>query len=153
MCRHSKYGIVPDKYFECNVLNKLFIWCTEGCGEEVELGQLKSHLDQCTCVKEDCPCGCGQQHQRQYIEEHKEKCPKRCFVCGYCDYKSTYEVVVNEHYPACNKYPIVCPNECSGNKEIDAILRKSLFFRPYRLDQQNLINCQSIAGSNVVEFR
>ena len=119
MCRHREYGTVPDKYFERNILNKLLIWCTEGCGQEMELGQLKSHLDQCTCVKEDCPYECGQQYQRQYMKEHKDKCPKRPFVCGYCDYKSTYEVIVNEHYPVCNKYPVKCPNECSGNNEIE----------------------------------
>ena len=119
MCHHSEYGTVPDQYFERNILNKLLIWCTEGCGQEVELGQLKSHLDQYTCVKEDCPYECGQQYQRQYMKEHKDKCPKHPFVCGYCDYKSTYEVIVNEHYLVCNKYPVKCPNECSGNNEIE----------------------------------
>ena len=112
MCRHNKCIMSPDKYFERNVLNRLWIWCTEGCGQEVELGQLKNHLQQCPCIKEDCPYGCGQQYQRQYIEGHKGECPKRPFDCSYCGYQSTYEMIVNEHHPICDKYPINCPNEC-----------------------------------------
>ena len=85
MCQHNKHGTSPDKYFEHNTLNKLLIWCTEGCGQKMELGQLKNHLTQCPYVKDDCPYGCGQQYQRQHLEEHKEKCPKRPFIfCSKC---------------------------------------------------------------------
>ena len=94
MCRHNECTMLPDKYFQRNTLNTLSIWCTDGCGQEVELGQLKNHLTQCPYVQEDCPYECGQQYQRQYIEEHKEKCPKRPFSCDYCKYQSTYEVIV-----------------------------------------------------------
>ena len=133
LCRHDECTMLPDKYFERNVLNKLPIWCTEGCGQEVELGQLKNHLPQCPCVKEDCPYGCGQQYQRQYIEEHKEKCPKRPFICDYCKYQSTYEVIVNEHYPVCDKYPIICPNECSGDEIERGMLQDHLDKCPYQV--------------------
>ena len=112
MCRHNEYIMSPDKYFERNVLNKLWIWCTEGCGQEIELGQLKNHLLQCPWIQEDCPYGCGQQFRRWYIEDHKEECLKRPFDCHYCGYHSTHEVIVNEHHPICDKYPINCPNEC-----------------------------------------
>ena len=133
MCRHSECTMLPDKYFERNVLNKLPIWCTEGCGQEMELGQLKNHLQQCPCVREDCSYGCGQQYQRQYIEEHKEKCSKRPFICGYCKYQSTYEVIVNEHYPVCDKYPIICPNECSGDDIERGMLHDHLDKCPYQV--------------------
>ena len=133
MCRHNEYGTVYDKYFERNVLNKLTIWCTKGCGQKVELGQLKNHLPQCPCVQEDCPYECGQQQQRQYIEEHKEKCPKRPFICGYCKYQSTYEVIVNEHYPVCDKYPIICPNECSGDEIERGMLQDHIDKCPYQV--------------------
>ena len=143
MCQNNEYGTGHDKYFERNILNKLPIWCTEGCGQEVELGQLKNHLTQCPYVQEDCPYRCGQQYQRQYIEEHKEKCPKRPFVCDYCKYQSTYEVIVNEHYPVCDKYPIICPNECSGDEIERGMLQDHLdkcpfqvVYCPYRCGQQ-----------------
>ena len=112
MCRHNKCITSPDKYFERNVLNNLWIWCTEGCGQKVKLGQLKNHLQQCPCIQEDCPYGCGQQYQRQHMRKHKGECPKRPFDCRYCGYQSTHEVIVNEHHPVCDKYPINCPNEC-----------------------------------------
>ena len=133
MCRHDEYMMSPDKYFERNILNKLLIWCTEGCGQEVELGQLKNHLPQCPCIKENCPYGCGQQYQRQYIEEHKEKCSKRPFICDYCKYQSTYEVIVNEHYPVCDKYPIICPNECSGDEIERGVLQDHLDKCPFQV--------------------
>ena len=133
MCRHSECIMSPDKYFERNVLNKLMIWCTKGCGQEVELGQLKNHLPQCPCIQEYCPYGCGQQYQRQYIEEHKEKCPKRPFICGYCKYQSTYEVIVNEHYPICDKYPIICPNMCSGDEIERGMLQDHLDKCPFQI--------------------
>ena len=133
MCRHNECTMLPDKYFERNVLKKLMIWCTKGCGQKVELGQLKNHLTQCPCVQEDCPYGCGQQYQRQYIEEHKEKCPKHPFICGYCKYQSTYEVIVNEHYPVCDKYPIICPNECSGDEIERGMLQDHLDKCPFQM--------------------
>ena len=133
MCRHNECTMLPDKYFERNTLNTLPIWCTEGCGQKVELGQLKNHLPQCPCVQYNCPYGCGQQYQRQYIEEHKEKCPKRPFICGYCKYQSTYEVIVNEHYPVCDKYPIICPNECSEDEIEQGVLQDHLNKCPFQV--------------------
>ena len=53
MCRHNECTMLPDKYFERNTLNTLLIWCTEGCGQKVELGQLKNHLPQMSmCSRE-----------------------------------------------------------------------------------------------------
>ena len=117
MCRQTKYSLSPDKYFERTVLNVLMIWCTVGCGQEVELGQLKNHLIKCSYVEEKCPSGCGQSYRRMSMEGHLTECPKRPFVCDYCKYESTFEVIVNDHHLVCDKYPINCPNECS--KEVE----------------------------------
>ena len=133
MCRHNESTMLPDKYFERNVLNKLLIWCTMGCCQEVELGQLNNHLPQCPCVHKDCPYGCGLQYQHQYLEEHKEKCPKRPFICSYCKYQSTYEVTVNEHYPVCDKFPIICPNECSRDEIERGMLQDHLNKCPFQM--------------------
>ena len=144
MCRYNECTMSPDKYFERNVLKKLLIWCAEGCGQKVELGQLKNHLPKCPCVQKDCPYGCGQQYQRQYIEEHKENCPKRPFICWHCKYQSTYEVIVNEHYPVCDKYPIICPNECPGDKIERGMLHDHLDKCPFQVVECefNHVGCQ-----------
>ena len=99
----------------------------------MELGQLKNHLPQCLCIQEDCPYGCGQQYQHQYTEVHKEECPKCPFICGYCKYQSTYEVIVNEHCPVCDKYPIICPNECSGDEIEQGMLQDHLNKCPFQV--------------------
>ena len=86
-----------------------------------ELGELDNHLKPgsvegpCHFVK--CPLQCGQCIKRQTLNEHKSnECAKRPFSCIYCDYKSTHEKVVNDHWPKCQHYPEVCPNKCSGIK-------------------------------------
>ena len=133
MCREKKYKISPDKYFERNTLNNLLIWCSEGCGQEIELGRLKSHLSQCPCIQLDCPNGCGLKVQGQLMAEHKEKCPKRPFTCHYCKYQSTYEVIVNEHHPVCDKYLIICPNKCSEDEIERGVLPSHLDNCPNQL--------------------
>ena len=133
MCRHNKYSMLPDKYFERNTLNKLLIWCSEGCGQEIELGRLKSHLSQCPCIQLDCPNGCGSKVQGQFMAEHKKNCPKRPFTCHYCKYQSTYEVIVNEHHPVCDKYLIICPNKCSEDEIERGVLPSHLDKCPNQL--------------------
>ena len=133
MCRQNKYSMLPDKYFERNTLNKLLIWCSEGCGQEIELGRLKSHLSQCPCIQLDCPNGCGSKVQGRFMAEHKKKCPKRPFTCHYCKYQSTYEVIVNEHHPVCDKYLIICPNKCSEDEIERGVLPSHLDKCPNQL--------------------
>ena len=57
---------------------------------------------------------CGEWFQRQHITTHQtQQCKKRPYSCDYCrDYSSTFEEVINIHYPQCNKYPVDCPNKC-----------------------------------------
>ena len=102
MCQQNKYSMLPD--FERNTLNKLLIWCSEGRGQEIELGQLKRHLSQCLCIQLDCSNGCSLKVQGQFMAEYKEKSPKHPFICLYCKYQSTYEVIVNKHHQICDKY-------------------------------------------------
>ena len=133
MCRQNKYSMLPDKYFERNTLNNLLIWCSEGCGQEIELGRLNSHLSQCPCIQLDCPNGCGSKVQGRFMAEHKKKCPKRPFTCHYCKYQSTYEVIVNEHHPVCDKYLIICPNKCSEDEIERGVLPSHLHKCPNQL--------------------
>ena len=50
------------------------------------------------------------------MAEYKEKSPKHPFICLYCKYQSTYEVIVNKHHQICDKYLIICPNKCSEDE-------------------------------------
>ena len=92
--------------------------------------------------------GYSQQQQRRYIEEHKEKCPNHPFICGYCKYQSTYEVIVNEHYPVCDKYPIICPNKCSGDEIERGMLHDHLDKCPFQVVECEFshMGCQDKVG-------
>ena len=45
----------------------------------------------------------------------------------------TNEIIVNEHYPVCDKYLIICPNECSGNKIERVMLQDHLDKCPFQV--------------------
>ena len=84
-------------------------------GRGTELGELERHLKlgsvegQCRFVDVQCPLECGKNIQRRHLEDHKAtKCHKRPFTCKHCDYEATYEKVVNDHWPKCQRYPEVC---------------------------------------------
>ena len=47
--------------------------------------------------------------------------------------QSTYEVIVNEHYPVCDNYLIICPNECSGNEIEQGMLQDHLNKCPFQV--------------------
>ena len=65
-------------------------------------------------VSVECPLKCDKHIQRRNLEEHKSsECVKRPFTCEYCEYEATYELVTNEHWLQCQKYPEKCPNKCS----------------------------------------
>ena len=94
-----------------------------GCKWVGELGDLNDHLKmgsvdgKCDFVVVDCPLKCGERIQRRNLAQHKlNECSKRPFTCKYCDYQSTHDKVVNDHWPKCQRYPLVCPNNCSATK-------------------------------------
>ena len=61
---------------------------------------------------------CGEWFQRLHITTHEtQQCKKRPYSCDYCrDYHSTFEDVIEVHYPQCGKYPVACPNDCDVYK-------------------------------------
>ena len=96
---------------------------SSGCEWVGELGDLDNHLKlgsvegQCHFVDVQCPLGCGQSLMRRNLNNHQSnECPKRPFTCEYCEYESTHEKVVSDHWPKCQRFPKVCPNNCSTNK-------------------------------------
>ena len=114
-CKNTKFTVFLDKKQNRKVL-ELKVHCTmkeQGCSWTGELGGLSPHLDDCQYVTVACTKGCGVSFQRHCLPAHiAVSCLKRDFTCEYCDFKSTYEEVCNNHWPKCAKYPIPCPNKC-----------------------------------------
>ena len=49
------------------------------------------------------------------------ECVKRDYVCQYCNFNATYEVMVKTHWPVCIFFPIQCPNFCGVTCERDVV--------------------------------
>ena len=121
LCRDTSHQIVPDRYFERNVLNCLQVCCEkfeEGCEWEGELRARGKHMAACSCVEEDCPYQCDVKCMRKSMDNHKLVCPRRPHQCEYCGYESTYTDVTDVHMPLCDRAPVLCPNECAGETTI-----------------------------------
>ena len=86
----------------------------KGCEWVGKLEQLDAHLDtDCQYVDVECPSKCNQKVQKRNLATHLEKdCHKREFMCPYCTYKATFEIVSNVHWPECLLFPLKCPNQC-----------------------------------------
>ena len=94
MCSEPNLTTMPDKFYKRKV-NELKVRCPHkgnGCDWVGEVGN---------------------------VDRHFASCLKRPSQCNFCHFKSTYEVVTNNHIPVCVKYPEPCPNHC----EIGAIPR------------------------------
>ena len=54
------------------------------------------------------------------VEQHvAQHCAKRPYVCQHCNFKATYEGVVDTHLPECKFVPLQCPNLCGVTFERD----------------------------------
>ena len=98
-----------------------------GCEWSGKLEDLEAHLDaktgDCEYADVECPNKCDQPVEKRNLPSHLiHSCLKREFTCQYCNFKDTYEVVSNDHWPQCSFYPVPCPNACG----IQAIERGDL---------------------------
>ena len=89
-----------------------------GCGWSGTLEQLDTHLDpdqdNCQYVDTKCPLNCKQTIPRNKVEQHvAQHCAKRPYVCQHCNFKATYEEVVDAHLPECKYVLLQCPT-CVG---------------------------------------
>ena len=48
-----------------------------------------------------------------------QDCVKRPYYCQHCNFKATYEEVVDRHLPECKYVPLQCPNLCGVTFERD----------------------------------
>ena len=94
-----------------------------GCEWVGQLEQLDAHLDtDCQYVDVECPSKCDKKVQKRNLATHLEKdCHKREFMCPYCTYKATFDIVSNVHWPECLLFPLKCPNRCGVTCEREFI--------------------------------
>ena len=93
-------------------------------GQGHTLEQLDTHLDpdqeNCQYVDTKCPLDCQQAIPKNKVEQHVgQHCTKRPYVCHHCNFKATYEEVVDKHLPECKYVPLQCPNLCGVTFERD----------------------------------
>ena len=128
-CETAEFFTTLNTKYQRRIL-ALEVCCTEkdrGCEWTGKLEGLEAHLDvdtgDCEYVDVECPNGCDQLIQKRNRTNHlANSCPKREFTCQHCNFKATYEIVSNDHWPQCSFYPVPCPNACG----IQAIERGDL---------------------------
>ena len=86
ICNKPNLTTMPDKFFRRKV-HELKVQCSHKEGGCEWVGDLGSY------------------------DDHVKKCPKRPWSCEFCDFESTYDIVI-EHLQYCVKRPIPCPNAC-----------------------------------------
>ena len=124
LCGATAFTTMLDKYFVRKV-NELKVECPtkeKGCSWVGDLGRLSDHLDpkkgDCKFLISDCPNLCGRRMYHGELDAHQLKCPRRPYICKFCDYKGVFEDMSKKHWTVCEKYPMVCPNSC-GEVDIE----------------------------------
>ena len=124
-CGEADFSTLLIKGAQKKIL-ALQVHCTmkqKGCEWVGQLEQLDAHLDtDCQYVDVECPSKCDKKVQKRNLATHLEKdCHKREFMCPYCTYKATFEIVSNVHWPECLLFPLKCPNRCGVTCEREFI--------------------------------
>ena len=136
-CKQDTFNDFPNKGLK-QPLYGFQVHCSnkdESCKWMGELGQLDRHLnlnsdtmetelEGCQYAKVKCSF-CADTITRNQLLHHKnELCDKRPFSCEYCNkYESTYDDIINNHWPVCGCHPVYCPNECGAfpqRKDVDS---------------------------------
>ena len=118
-CETAEFSVSLNIKYQRRIL-ALEVCCTvkdRGCEWSGKLEDLEAHLDaktgDCEYADVTCPNECDQPVEKHDLSSHlTSSCPKREFTCQYCNFKATYEVVSNDHWPQCSFYPVPCPNAC-----------------------------------------
>ena len=118
-CRKQEFVTYLNPKYQQRIL-ALEVCCTmkdRGCDWRAKLEHLEAHLDintgECEHVDIECPNKCKQAVQKREMTKHlTNDCPKRDFYCQHCNFRATYEVVCDTHWPECKNYPVQCPNAC-----------------------------------------
>lgn len=121
ICTQPELKSIKDLYFRRKV-GQVKVYCfnrSKGCKWEGEVSRLEKHCSQgsvegdCGYVMVKCPYLCfGVVKRKRLVSHMNDDCPKRPFSCNYCNFEASYESIVNQHLPQCDKFPIQCPNKC-----------------------------------------
>ena len=125
-CGEEQFQALPQVKYQKR-MKELRVYCSmkeRGCGWTGTLDQLDTHLDpdqdSCQYVDTKCPLNCPQTIPKNKVEQHvAQHCAKRPYVCQHCNFKATYEEVVDAHLPECKYVPLQCPNLCGVTFERD----------------------------------
>lgn len=123
-CGQENFDTFPQVKFERKILS-LQVCCSKkgkGCGWCGTLEALDAHMDpdtgDCEYANVHCPLKCGAEIHKKCLNHHlASECVKRDYICPYCTFKATYEMVANLHWPECMYYPEPCPNRCGETCE------------------------------------
>ena len=118
-CDAGEFTVFLDKKTRRKILSfdvRCPMW-RRGCKWVGELGERSGHLDEkdgeCQFVDIDCSNACSGRVQRRELPTHLEQaCPKRLYVCNYCPFEATFDVVTTQHWLVCGYFPLPCPNKC-----------------------------------------
>ena len=125
-CGEKEYTTLHQIKYQKRI-NCLQVYCSmkeRGCDWSGTLEQLDTHLDpdqdSCQYVDTKCPLNCNMTIPKNKVEQHvAQQCAKRPYVCQHCNFKATYEEVVDKHLPECKYVPLQCPNLCGVTFERD----------------------------------
>ena len=125
-CEEEDFSIFGHKKNQKQI-NSLLVCCSmkeRGCDWSGTLEQLDTHLDpdqdNCQYMDTKCPLNCHMTIPKNKVEQHvAQHCAKRPYVCQHCNFKATYEEVVDEHLLECKYVPLQCPNLCGVTFERD----------------------------------
>ena len=91
-----------------------------GTLEQLDTTHLDPDQDNCQYVDTKYPLNCHMTIPKNKVEQHvAQHCAKRPYVCQHCNFKATYEEVVDAHLPECKYVPLQCPNLCGVTFERD----------------------------------
>ena len=125
-CGEKEYTTLQQIKYQKRI-NCLQVYCSmkeRGCDWSGTLEQLDTHLDpdqdNCQYVNTKCPLNCHVTIPKNKVEQHvAQHCAKRPYVCQHCNFKATYEEVVDKHLPECKYVPLQCSNLCGVTFERD----------------------------------
>ena len=127
-CGEVGFSMMLDKREHKKILS-LKVYCSmrsRGCKWIGELKGLEAHMDMetgdCMHITVQCPSDCGQEIERGTVKDHlAHECPLRDYTCPHCNFKASYKVVSEDHWPECPYYPVQCPNKCGAHCERDTL--------------------------------
>lgn len=159
MCNAPKLRTTKDLYFR-RLVGQVLVYCQNkgsGCKWEGAVNTLQSHLGygsvdggECPYVGVPCPYLCFKHIKRRLVEWHmKEECPKRPYMCNYCNQEGSHSTIVNDHLPVCDKFPTRCPNGCE-----ELLCRADIKKHVDQVCQLQAVQCQfQFAGCPATELR